>query len=87
MAPKQLVLMTHTFRPITTYYLWGNHLDSDGRTLVDRDRGMHIELPIFGKGDSPAHATYTVRNYLGYDSDGQVQLLDARLVSLNYEGR
>lgn len=77
---------TH-FQADYTYYLWGNHLDSDGQTLVDRDRGMRIEFPILGGADSPVHATYTVRNYLGYDCDGQVRLLDARLVSLDYKGR
>jgi CRISPR-associated protein (TIGR03984 family) len=72
---------TH-FRSDYTYFLWGNHLGSDGHTLADRDRGMQITLPIVGEADTPAHATYTVRNYLGYDDSGQVQLLNARLVSL-----
>jgi len=86
-ATKTVVADDTHFQCDYTYYLWGNHLGSDGRTLVDRDRGMQITLPIVGEVDSPAHATYTVRDYLGYDRDGQVRLLDARLVSLDYKGR
>ena len=67
------------------YYLWGNHLAGDGCTLVDSNRGMSIVLPVAGTPNSRAHATCTVRNYLCYDGDGRVQMLDARLVSLAVE--
>jgi len=86
-APATAIADETHFQSDYTHYLWGNHLGSDGHTLVDRDRGMRITLPISGEADSSAHATYTVRNYLGYDRDGQVQLLDARLMSLDHKGR
>ncbi len=73
------------FHVDSRYYLWGNHLAGDGCTLVDRDRGMSIVLPVAGTPNSRAHATCTVRNYLCYDDDGRVQVLDSRLVSLAVE--
>jgi len=71
------------FKYDCTCYLWGNRLEADGHTLIDQDRGMRIVLPVAGKPGAYTYATYTVHNYLGYDCDGQVKLLDARLVSID----